>query len=292
MADDDGFTLVSRRSGSRRKGPSHHRQTHSRYDLAKIRAEAISLEETESNEHPTDEQIGTLLDKLNGCLESLSLSDFARHSLNRVNGVVSDNIKRAAAHCKPHIHQAIRIVAYGVGNFSRSMQARYQLCFLKLLAGKLEEFTVVSTELFDPFLDNLERNAASKFGLNVLSENEEGKRVAEELTVFYMPHCPITLYNNLLWANWSVDKLKMIVIIGNSFANYEENTIGDELKHKAGYIHGSLQFVSEDVLPNTFEVQSAFNNTSIHWFQHENLFEASASIWDNQNEPVPSQDGH
>ena len=44
----------------------------------------------------------------------------------------------------------------------------------------------------------------------------------QENTLFFMPHCGKAMYNNLLWANWSVDRLGKMVIIGNSFNSYHE----------------------------------------------------------------------
>lgn len=37
-----------------------------------------------------------------------------------------------------------------------------------------------------------------------------------------MPHCGKAMYNNLLWANWSAERLPRVAIIGNSFTSYSE----------------------------------------------------------------------
>ena len=37
-----------------------------------------------------------------------------------------------------------------------------------------------------------------------------------------MPHCTKPLYSNVLWANWSLDNLQLISIIGNSFIHYNQ----------------------------------------------------------------------
>jgi len=50
---------------------------------------------------------------------------------------------------------------------------------------------------------------------------QEGKRTVTKPTLFYMPHCGKALYNNLLWANWHIDKLKYVTILGNSFTEME-----------------------------------------------------------------------
>ena len=50
----------------------------------------------------------------------------------------------------------------------------------------------------------------------------------EEKTLFFMPHCGMAMYNNLLWSNWGVEKMEMMVIIGNSFNSYYEKW-GDKI---------------------------------------------------------------
>jgi len=53
-------------------------------------------------------------------------------------------------------------------------------------------------------------------------------------TLFYMPHCPMRLYCNVLWAHWDhifpIDKTRdePILIFGNSFLTYEERVISSE----------------------------------------------------------------
>jgi hypothetical protein len=64
---------------------------------------------------------------------------------------------------------------------------------------------------------------------------KEGKRSVQQRTLFFMPHCGRQLYSNVLWANWSPYQLEKILILGNSFALYEQNMIGYK-PNKAKYI--------------------------------------------------------
>ena len=66
----------------------------------------------------------------------------------------------------------------------------------------------------------MERSVLGLLGLEVLETNCEGRFEvpdADPAQIFYLPHCPKQLSNNLLWANWSPEKLQKLVVVGNSF---------------------------------------------------------------------------
>lgn len=107
----------------------------------------------------------------------------------------------------------------------------------------------------------------SAFHMHVLDSNETGKRTLESMrsariintsttvsaairersgldsgvSLFYMPHCPMRLYSNVLWAHWdhifppsargryeSDQEHSSVIIFGNSFSAYDERTISSE----------------------------------------------------------------
>ena len=90
-------------------------------------------------------------------------------------------------------------------------------------------------------------------------------------TLFYMPHCAVELYNNLLWANWSAAGLRHLIILGNSFSDYDDNSIGGELARRAPYVDAALPAVTETAIANTFSPEAAFNNLSVHCFRDVDL---------------------
>jgi hypothetical protein len=55
---------------------------------------------------------------------------------------------------------------------------------------------------------------AERFGLRVLSENECGRRRVTTRTIFFMPHCGKSLYENVVASNWG-RRLGDVVIVGN-----------------------------------------------------------------------------
>lgn len=57
---------------------------------------------------------------------------------------------------------------------------------------------------------------------------QEGKRLVEKPTFFYLMHCGKALYNNLLWKNWSARGLPLMIIIGNSFSGMRDRFVRDD----------------------------------------------------------------
>ena len=60
------------------------------------------------------------------------------------------------------------------------------------------------------------------FGTHIIDQNELGCRSVTSPTLFFMPHCPMGLYHNILLSNWNKSSLGNVYIFGNSFAAYDE----------------------------------------------------------------------
>jgi len=121
---------------------------------------------------------------------------------------------------------------------------------------------------YEPFILPVEKKMLEEtFHVHVLESNDMGKRTVESMrqqhqfivplskpttqtalnsnfnhahTLFYMPHCPMRLYCNVLHAHWhhifptindgnkTPMKEEPLVVLGNSFCAYEERTISSE----------------------------------------------------------------
>ena len=141
------------------------------------------------------------------------------------------------------------LVCFGLGSIFGSANARWQLaCALLLreclLDGRGASDTpdaeqsaasrdvVLPVRVFDPVLSADEHKLLQgEFYCEPILRNESGARgVSSEpnsITVFFMPHCPFSLYCNVLRANWGED-LSRVVIVGNSFSSYDERTVRTE----------------------------------------------------------------
>ena len=136
----------------------------------------------------------------------------------------------------------------------------------------------VSIVYFEPFIKPIEREVLAHYHVKVLDSNEQGKRrIAKDCqthddasspspskrtstcsTLFYMPHCPMRLYSNVLWANWEKELILggRMIIFGNSFKAYDERIISSEKKKgdKTNAIFPLLPYSCEvDVLSLTLK---------------------------------------
>lgn len=133
------------------------------------------------------------------------------------------------------------LVGLGLGQFSSSQSALIQVAFLLALYHYLSTGQEVEVEpgldghghsatsdcdhsitvtVFDPMFSPLEREVCAQLGFQVTSENLRGKHTVptEGSSIFYMPHCPYSLYSNLLWKN--CNSLPQLTIIGNRYDIY------------------------------------------------------------------------
>lgn len=159
------------------------------------------------------------------------------------------------------------MVCYGVGNFATKAAPRWQLACIQCLRGIL---SIRTTYYFDPCTSPLELEVLKELEISVLTENEQGRRPVDNdaPTLFCMPHCPQSLYNNLLLSNWtSAESLQNIYILGNSLHAYADRQIGTLAKG----IEVMLPFTQERELVYSKKdlehahFQSAFNDCHLVW---------------------------
>ncbi|XP_030592956.1 SRR1-like protein [Archocentrus centrarchus] len=181
--------------------------------------------------------------------------------------------------------QRLECVCYGLGPFSSCVASRYQLAMLLLLldAG---EIPLKDCSVYDPAFSSAEMDVLRELGLTVLTENEEGKRLANNPTFFYLMHCGKALYNNLLWKNWSTQCLPLMVIIGNSFSGMRERTTEKEFKRDYSYISKAVDFSVERKLPCPSRLIDVFNDSAVITFPSNSLNRLPQPTWTDPPEPL------
>ncbi|XP_058492204.1 SRR1-like protein [Solea solea] len=178
----------------------------------------------------------------------------------------------------------LECVCYGLGSFSSCPVARFQLAMLLLLldAGQIP---LEDCSVYDPMFSTAERDILRKLGLNVLTENEEGKRLAKKPTLYYLMHCGKALYNNLLWRNWSTQCLPLMTIVGNSFTGMSDRTVGREFQRDYSYIYHALNVCEERRLPCPSRLIEVFSDTAVITFPTNSLNRLPQSTWAEPCEP-------
>lgn len=150
--------------------------------------------------------------------------------------------------------RSVELICYGLGSLMESAVARAQVALLLELYHSLG-LVCYRCRVHDPVLTAEDKALAGLLGLEVMESNDLGRLClagadSENVVVLYMPHCPLELYNNVLWAHWWPAVLPRLAIVGNSFAHYSECLTTRELRAKAGYLHRALPLAQETLLDN------------------------------------------
>ncbi|XP_068166682.1 SRR1-like protein [Antennarius striatus] len=182
------------------------------------------------------------------------------------------------------VSQHLQCVCYGLGSFSSCVSARYQLAMLLLLldAGQIPPN---DCSIYDPVFTSGERDVLKELGVTVLTENEEGKHLTTKPTIFYLMHCGKALYNNLLWKNWSTQRLPLMIIIGNSFHGMRDRAIERDFKRDYSYITQALSVCEENLLPCPSRMIDIFSDTAVITFPSSGLNRLPQSSWTALPEP-------
>lgn len=185
---------------------------------------------------------------------------------------------------KIELNKNSRILCFGLGRFSSCSTSRFQLAYILLIK---EHFNIKSACFSDPIFSSQEKLLLESLNCQVITENFEGKNQIEnnETTIFYLPHCPKQLTNNILWKNWGIH-LKNIILIGNSFDSLISSTPERILKSNAEFILKINPFVRELHLENNFKYSDIFNDTSIHLFEKDKIESLEIDFWENISEPT------
>lgn len=198
--------------------------------------------------------------------EDILISDYFKNCLSLLNRVLGTINK-----------QITNIVCFGIGSISSSKISQYQLALLLNLGDKLE----CQIEVFDPIFSEADKKILSNWKLLLSAENCEGKKKQNhsDVTLFFLPHCPRELSNNLLYANWDPYLLQNCIVYANSFEKIRINTPRRFLTNYH-YLLQSEIIVRESAVVNNFHFPDIFNDLSIHTFHCDQLDSVPSNFWD------------
>ena len=189
---------------------------------------------------------------------------------------ISTKLKEVSKECRT-------IWCFGLGHLGDCITARYQFALLILIKDVLG---ITSEDIFlcDPIFYPEEVEILEKYNFNVAKENIECMLEVSSPTLLYLPHCPKQLSNNLLFSNWSPNRLQNLVIFCNSFNSIVERSSAKALANNASYIREvkDNDIVQEVNVDNTFKFNDVFNDLALHTFSGVERFDST--FW-NANKP-------
>lgn len=263
--EEDGFTLVKRTKKGKNKvnNPSNSPGPYSK----------------EAHPDLSTEEIQEYIRKVRSVQDTFETTDFFTDFLKTWNEVITEQSEKQ----NTTSIDVTNVFCLGLGSFAQNsnltslVASRYQLAFLlswiKILkttatTPQTTSPDVPQTLVFDPVLSLSEKKILRELKFNTSEENLEGCYLVNSvsksnLTVFYLPHCPKQLLNNILWTNW--DRLDRILILGNSISGIISNLLNKQLENLK-YIQSASEFCHEKTLKNNFQHRDIFNNLAWHWF--------------------------
>jgi hypothetical protein len=99
------------------------------------------------------------------------------------------------------------------------------LLLLRQQINSTRRNSTIIMSYYDPCMVAIEKRILVEiYNVLPIACNEQGKRRVHHssTTLFYMPHCPMRLYSNVLWANWDILLERSIIIMGNSLLAYSD----------------------------------------------------------------------
>jgi hypothetical protein len=164
---------------------------------------------------------------------------------------------------------------------------------LRLLLTLCEKANIARGDisLFDPDFNNEDEAELKALGLTIITENLWGKYPIQEPTVLFMPHCGISLYENVLRANWKRRNLRDSIFIGNEFQTYIDNTPRAKLESRTPCLARITPHVQSHVLPPCGTHPMAFNDLAIQTMgQHARTEQGESQEVVNEYKELPSDD--
>ncbi|KAJ3975228.1 SRR1-domain-containing protein [Lentinula raphanica] len=173
------------------------------------------------------------------------------------------------------------VTCLGLGSPETSDNARVQLAFL-LTACDALHIDHKNVSIYDPVFTNEDKALFIQLGLQVLEYEHSDPPPESHLpilaaggqtgvSILFMPHCDLTLYESVLAARWSLERLRNVVFVGNHFDDYIQNNSVQSLERKAPHLLKIAPNLTAIPLPPSPDWPGAFNNTSVQYLTDEKL---------------------
>ncbi|KAH7889658.1 SRR1-domain-containing protein [Phlebopus sp. FC_14] len=216
-------------------------------------------------------------------------------------------------HCEELFQLALRevrirpqdILCLGLGSPCASRDARAQLAFLGRLSA-VSNIEAANVFVYDPVFTDTDRQLLQGLGMQGLVGNEacisadDVNHSLDRPTILYMPHCDLKLYEIVLRANWTYERLSGLMFVANCFSDYIDNNPASKLERESPCLMriGKDDLVGERVslliprclptapfvhsrpLPTSRPFPTAFSNLSVQYVRGTPLSLESDAFWD------------
>lgn len=306
--DDDGWTTVPvRKSKFQKKSKFKPKKNHSQsFAIQKaLRNESSSWNHSSipvdlSNPSPDAIQHASEIHmQIQSCMKAMEQEPngfynvFCQH-LKTILHLPADDTTTSSHPC---FHFEYDIVCYGIGNFEMANSApMLQLSCVLLLQKHLSLYTEfpIMVNYYEPVMTPMEHLVFQTHytdSISILTINERGKRIISKPTLFYMPHCPLRLYNNVIWANWENilststtiqnDSIPKILFFGNSFYAYQDRSIqtNNDIDPTNGMRLLIDYCIEQSCYINTNKKKQRYSNHDDRLWNMEKAFNDSALIY-------------
>jgi len=187
--------------------------------------------------------------------------DFAaRHAARCAELAVHAWFRATLASLRARVAAVDVVACYGLGSVFSSRNAEWQLAFLALVADSYG----ARASAHDPILQCAEVTALGALGVAAAPPLDGSPRPPDaDRVLYYMPHCPMTLYAAVLTRH--AGHLDRAVIVGNSFRSYADRRLGRDLDPAIDATLAVLTEVPAD--PGRDDLlERPFNDTAIMLF--------------------------
>ncbi|KAL4592924.1 hypothetical protein LXL04_005931 [Taraxacum kok-saghyz] len=253
--EDDWTIVIRKRTNQKRKFPK----------LKPSKQQEQQTQWAPTDIETTPEKELKLMHKIQISIEKLEKSQFFTAFLDQIRTPEASQHFENITESK----RKLKMVIYGIGSIESYESPRLQLSLAILMKKNLE--WIGDMEVFDPIISLTESKVMEELGVRVLSVNEQGKREVVDPILFFMPHCEVELYDNLLKTNWKHELLNKIILLGNSFDKYEQQhrlvsknqDLDDSRKHLLAIKRFTKEFEIRTISDDFFR---AFHGSSWHFF--------------------------
>ncbi|KAJ7470593.1 SRR1-domain-containing protein [Mycena latifolia] len=190
-------------------------------------------------------------------------------------------------HLTAHSLSPSQVLCLGLGSPSSSANSRAQLGFLLEICESIG-IEHANVSVYDPVFSEEDGVLFQELRMRVLSENKEGSYPLDSATILWMPHCDLGLYENVLRANWSRERLPYVILISNRLGDYVDSNPRHKLETRAPCLLRVEQVMECSLLPVSIARPTAFNTIAIQSVGNEKMPESWFS--DVVKSPAPTDE--